>query len=133
LIVHIDNLKLRSDLRLASSVPQESDTELVNPVAVGHLPNRHIHPDRIERIQTSDADCPGSDIDSVCTTETEIHNEVIDNCELFLEQSKQERKAIGCRNRQTSRVVKRKAKKEDKRKLKTFGTQTEGIDGSELR
>jgi hypothetical protein len=58
---------------------------------------------------------------------------MIDNCEIFLEQSKQERKAIGRRTRQASRVVKTKVNKEAKRKLKTFRTQTEGVDRSELR
>jgi hypothetical protein len=45
-----------------------------------------------------------------------------------LEQSKQERKAIGRNYPQASRIIKQKTKK-----IKTFGTQTEGIDGSELR
>ena len=64
-------------------------------------------------------------------TGTNINNDVIENCELFLEQSRQERKASGRKNRQASRVVKRKGNR--KEPIKTFGTQTEGTDGNELR
>jgi hypothetical protein len=49
---------------------------------------------------------------------------------VLLEQSKQERKAIGRVTGQASRVIKRKANR--KKPIKTFGTQTEGIDGKEL-
>jgi hypothetical protein len=89
-----------------------------------------VHPDRVAQVQTSDGDYIERDSKSISTTETDIHNEVIDNCEAFLEQSKQERKAIGRFTRQASRVVKTKANK--KKPIKTFGTETEGIDGNEL-
>jgi hypothetical protein len=74
----------------------------------------------------------GADSDS--TTETDIQNEVIENCEVLLEQSKQESKTIGRKNRHVSRIIKQKAikKAERKKPVKTFGTQTQGIDGSEL-
>jgi hypothetical protein len=90
-----------------------------------------VHPDRVANIQDSEDSYLTSDGDSISTTESTIHNEIIDNCELFLEQSQQERKAIGRVTRQASRVVKRKFNK--KKPIKSFGTQTEGIDGSELR
>ena len=64
------------------------------------------------------------------TAEEDIHNEVIENCELFLEHSKQERKAIGRRNRQASRIVKRNAEKSAK---EIIGIKTQGINSSELR
>jgi hypothetical protein len=105
--------------------PPETDKPLTGN---NHLSN-YIHPDHIKRIQTSDGDYISSDIESSSKAETDIHNEVIENCEIFLEQSKQEKKAIGRKNRQVSRVVKRNVEK----KLKAFGTQTEGIDGDELR
>ena len=90
-----------------------------------------MHPDRVVRIQNSESDYSISKHELISTTETDIHNEVIDNCEAFLEQSKQERKAIGRITRQASRVVKRKANR--KKPIKTFGTQTAGIDGNKLR
>jgi hypothetical protein len=70
LVLHIDNLKIRSKIRIASK--ELSGTE-------------HIHPSRITRVQTADADFTDSCINSVSKTETDIHNEVIENCELFLE------------------------------------------------
>jgi hypothetical protein len=115
LVIYIDNLKVRENI---------GNPELRNP-----LSTLSIHPDRVLRIQDPDSDYSDSEPESVSMTETDIHNEVIENCEEFLKQSKQERKAIGRKNRQVSRVVKRKNKK----KIKTEGTQTEGIDGQELR
>jgi hypothetical protein len=117
LIIHIDNLKTRAEIRKIDS-PDE-------------LPI--IHPDRIANFHNSKDDPNTSDGDTISTTESEIHNEVIENCEAFLEQSQKERKALGRRNQQASRIVKKKAKKEDKSTLKTFGTQTQGISGGELR
>jgi hypothetical protein len=87
-----------------------------------------IHPSRVARIQNSDSRDISSEDYSGSTSETSIHNEVIKNCKLFLEQSKKERKAIGRTTRQSSRIIKNKAQA-----IKTFGTQTQGINGSELR
>jgi hypothetical protein len=72
LVIHIDNLKAREDI----GTQQTSSA---------------IHPSRVAQIQTSDKDYIESDSESISTTETDIHNEVISNCEAFLEQSKQER------------------------------------------
>jgi hypothetical protein len=117
LIIYIDNLKARESIG--------------NPGLLNPLGKLSIHPDRVLRVQGSDSEYNDSEPESVSTTETDIHNEVINNCEAFLEQSKQERKAIGRDTRQVSRVVKKEPIK--RKPIKTFGTQTEGIDGSELR
>jgi hypothetical protein len=127
LIIHIDNLKVRSDIREPVEIPKP-----FNPAE-----ELNIHPDRVPRIQDTDNDYIDSEPDSVSTTETDIHNEVIDNCEAFLQQSQEERKSIGRKTRQDSRVIKARIDRKNRRKankpLKTFGTQTEGIDGSELK
>jgi hypothetical protein len=120
LAIHIDNLKARSEVIQIKG----PNNKISNPDTI-------VHPDRVSRIYNTDSDYNDSEPESVSTTETDIHNEVIDNCEEFLEQSKQERKAIGRFTRQQSRVVKRNANK--RKPIKTFGTQTEGIDGNELR
>jgi hypothetical protein len=115
LIIHIDNLKARANIR-------KSDSQDELPI---------IHPDRVANFHNSKSDSITSDGDTISTTEAEIDNEVINNCKAFLEQSRQQRKSVERFARQTSRVDKRKANKE--KPLKTYGTQTEGIDGSELR
>jgi hypothetical protein len=120
LVIHIDHLKAQKEDRRATIPDNE-----ISSLDIG------IHPDRLANIQDPDNDNCTSDGDSVSTTETEIHNEIIGNCETYLAQSQQERKAIGHITRQASRVIKRKANK--RKPVKTFGTQTEGIDGSELR
>jgi hypothetical protein len=118
LIVHIDNLRIREN----TGKPELE----INSAPPG------VHPDRVANFQVSEDSYEPSDQDSVSTAETDIHNEVIDNCEKFLRQSQLDRKAIGRKNRQASRVIKLRTKK-NKQKLKTFRTQTEGINGGELR
>jgi hypothetical protein len=90
----------------------------------------NINPDQLANLSRSDSSYCDSELESFCISESNIHNEIIDNCETFLEQSKQERKATGRKTRQASRVIKQKAKKNS---IKTFRSQTEGIDGGELR
>jgi hypothetical protein len=123
LVIYIDNLKAREvvdkpELRSVSVVPG-------------------IHPDRIANFLNSEDSYNTSEGDSVSTTESDIHNEIIDNCEAFLAQSQEERKAVGRLTRQVSRRVEKKAdriaKRKAKKPIRTFGTQTEGIDGHELR
>jgi hypothetical protein len=133
LFIHIDNLKARSEVRPEIAIWQSSPAESEKLKSGSHTPSQYIHPERVERIQTSDGDYIDSSEESDSTTETEIHNEIINNCEAFLEQSKQERKTAGCFTRNASRVIKRKADRKVNKPIKTFGTQTEGIEGSELR
>jgi len=114
-VIHIDNLKAREIL---------GEPEFGTGSAI---PN--IHPDRVVNHQNYEDSYNTSEGESISPTESDIHNEVIENWETFLEQSKLERKAIGRKPQQASRVIKRQAKKP----IKTFGTQTQGIDGSELR
>jgi hypothetical protein len=119
--IHIDNVKRRSDIG-------NPDVRLESPK---HSSFADVHPSRAEGIPNSDCDYSPSEHEAISTTEPYIHNEVINNCEIFLKQSKQKRKAIGRITRQASRKVKQKLKK--KKPIKTFRTQTEGIDGNKLR
>jgi hypothetical protein len=88
LVIHIDNLKIRNDI---------GNLEIRKAPQV-HQDLLAVHPSRAAQVQTSDRDYIESDSESISTTETDIHNKVIENCETFLEQSKQERKAIGRKN-----------------------------------
>jgi hypothetical protein len=132
LILHIDKLKDQNNIdRL--EISKDSTTQ----VKITNIEDVLIHPERLARLQEIDSDYIDSESTSISTTETDIHNEVIENCEAFLAQSQEERKAIGRCTRLASREVKRKAdriaKRKAKKPIRTFGTQTEGIDGSELR
>ena len=121
LVIHIENLNRWRNIR--------------NPIAPVGSPEHSgfpdVHPDRVGRIHISSSDHTASEHESISTTETDMYNKVIDNCEEFLQQSKQARKAVGRSLRQASRVLKWTANKRNP--IKTFGTQTEGIDGNELR
>jgi hypothetical protein len=136
LITHIDTLKIRSGIQITretlTSAENQESLDILREESVANTDtDRRIHPSRIGRILESDHSYINSGNKSSSTSETDIHNAILDNCETALQQSEQERKAIGRKNRQVSKVVKRKANK--KKPIKTFGTQTEGIDGSELR
>jgi hypothetical protein len=135
LIIYIDKLKAQSEVRPELPIQQTSPATFEKPKSGSRTPSQYIHPERRERIGTSIGDYIYSSEDSDSTTESEIHNEIITNCEAFLEQSKQERKTVGRSTRNASRVIKRKAdrKVNNKKPIKTYGTQTEGIEGSELR
>jgi hypothetical protein len=130
LVIHIDNLKARREVNPVKEVCNTSDGSIPSSETI-------IHPSRIHQIQCSEDSYVESDIESDSTTESDIHNEIIDNCEAFIAQSQEERKALGRVTRQASRKVKKRIDRKEKRKakksIKTFGTQTEGIDGSELR
>jgi hypothetical protein len=115
LVIHIDKLRIRKDIEVER--PRD-DIE-------------YIHPSRIQNLETSDGDLVHSEATSNSTEEDDIHNEIINNCETFLALSRHKRKTAGCLTRQASRVVKKRANR--KKPIKTFGTQTEGINGSELR
>jgi hypothetical protein len=135
LIRHLNHLRASSEFRSKSSIQQTSLADSKGLASNNDFSNQHIHPDRVEGVQASYDDYLDSEVESVNTTESEIHNEATGNCKTFFEQSKQERKAIGCFTKQANRVEKLKANKEadKKKKLKIFSTQTEGIDGNELR
>jgi hypothetical protein len=91
----------------------------------------YFHPSRVERIEALSRNVVSSQDASDSTTEDDIHNEVMENCKLFMEQSKPERKAIGRKSLIARRVL--KIKNDKKRKnVKSVRTQTEGIDGLEL-
>jgi hypothetical protein len=91
LIIHIDNLKARS----IPSKKEESNTAI-------DIWSTHIHPERISRIDNTGNSYSDSNSEVRSTSEDDIDNEIIDNCDAFLEERWQERKAIGRKTRQIS-------------------------------
>jgi hypothetical protein len=95
LITYIDNLKVREqigrpELRMQSVIPLKSSG---------------IHPERIMNIQNYNHDYCTSVGKSVSTSETDIYNDVIENCELFLERPNRKEKLLGARlDRLTERL-----------------------------
>ena len=81
----------------------------IQELASPDVSHANIYPSLIARIQNSDSPDISSEDKSVSTSEGDIHNEIIDNCESFLEEAKEERKAIGRKTRPVSRAVKRTA------------------------
>ena len=100
LIVHIDNRKEQENIRrstIQSDLPAVSDLLVSQNKLIGNTSkgDTRIHSERVNRIQYSDKQYLDSQVEVSSTSEEDIDNQVIENCELFLEQSKQERKAIG--------------------------------------
>jgi len=123
LIAHIDILKSRDDSG-NTDLPKESLSY-------------NIHPDRIGNLRRLEVDNVISDNGTISTTESNIHNEVINNCEAFLQQSYQERKAIGRQARKERRTIKAKVDREKIRKnikpILTVKSQIGGINRSEVK
>jgi len=140
LVSHIDQLGVRTNIGrprvTAESVGSTKELENQGTISTRVLreePESFLHPDRISRIQDSKHSYIESKAIKLSTSEDNIHNEIVQNCEDFLERSRKERKTLGRRNRQITRILKDKDKRKAKGVIKTFGTQTHGIAGSELR
>jgi hypothetical protein len=94
LIIDIDNLKVRASInRPGASV--DTVRFVKGTIDQGSLvedkpieeSERHIHPDRVSRIQYLEDSYIESDVSSSSNLEDDIHDEIIQNCEKFLEQS----------------------------------------------
>jgi len=105
---------------LAASKPSRKDIE-------------YIHPDRVIRVQNSEDSHSESEDGVTSTSEDDIHDETVQNCQQFLELSHRDWKKVGWKDRYASTVVEWKANIRARKEIKTFRTQTQGIDGSELR
>lgn len=102
LIRHIDNIKAQRSV-LGIEVPAE--------VSRGtNIERTNIHPQSVLRIDTSNSSHCHSEAGIASASEHIIHKEVIEKCELFLEQSKQERKAFGRNTPLASRAIQKKIK-----------------------
>jgi hypothetical protein len=134
LITHIDNLKIRSDIENFEIQPAQHFGSNILDSAEVNVPDIYsaIHPSRLAGQLESDDISLSSRDELLGTTQSNIHNKVIEKCDLLLEQSNKKRKAIGRKTPQASRVVKQKAQRQAKKTIRTFGTRTAGIDGSEL-
>jgi hypothetical protein len=76
LVIYIDKLNIKSGI--GNQEVREKSAEQSS------LPN--VHPSRLLSIENPNPDYSASEQESISTTETNIHNEVINNCKAFLEQ-----------------------------------------------
>jgi len=121
LVTHIDNLCIQSEVYQA-------------PAIAGNNPSG-IHPDRLlqlEEVASGIEGQPGQSLsisgsEESRNTEDIIHDQVLDNCERFLQESAFERKKVAKRNLKVSKKLLKTRPK------KNYKTQTEGIEVSELR
>jgi hypothetical protein len=102
LIAYIDDLQIRAEISpvqitaeskqliqrqtVRATVDREISIEVSSP---------NVHPDRASQIQTSKDNYIKSEDSSVSSSEDDINNEIIQNCQEFLEQSQRDRKTIG--------------------------------------
>jgi regulatory protein YycI of two-component signal transduction system YycFG len=96
---------------------------------LGPLERHSIHPDRVTAIQNYDQNHSTSEGHSVSSTESDLDEEEVEDYKNFLKKFKWNKKAIG----QTLHLNNRVSKKQVKKDIKTYGTQTQGIQGSELQ
>ena len=129
LIIYIDNLKVWASIRQQ----QDSNKHGNNPQESRFTDiSSRTHPNRWFCICDSvpvDSTSEDSSSEYSVTSEDCIHKTILDNCEKYLQQSKFNWKQLAHKNFQASNKVMKQARKP----LKTFRTQTEGIDKSELK
>jgi hypothetical protein len=81
LVIYIDNLKIRSNLTTDNKKgPSAKQRKVQETSEEGEAIGPRLHPSRLKRLQGLDSEYSDSEGDSVSTTETSIHNEVIENC-----------------------------------------------------
>jgi hypothetical protein len=86
LIIHIDYLKIRSNLTSVTTEDLSAGKRKVQDNCEEvEATGPRLHPSRLERLERSNSEYSDSEGDSISTSETDIHNEVIENCERFLE------------------------------------------------
>jgi hypothetical protein len=109
LVTHLDNFRIRHSIgrpELLSEVPDNLERFDNQNSCLSDCSNQYIHPSRPARIQNCDSSYIDSGNESGTRAETDINDDVIKSGETFLEQSRQERKAIGRKARHASRVTK---------------------------
>lgn len=92
-----------------------------------------IHPERLAWLKEIWSEYPTSEDESVGTSVDIIQDKLIQNYIEILEHSQRARKIVGQKNRLESRRFMQKNIKKNQKPIKTFGTQTEGIEGSEMK
>ena len=102
----------------------------------------NIHPDRIFRIKKpmpdldssnygSSRDSSESESEQLSTSEDSLHDQILDHCEKFLQQSKQERKKVARRNLQISKDISGRLPQQ-KKPRKSYKDQVKGLNRTEL-
>jgi len=112
LVIHIDNLNIRPDV--SSQLPIGWDIEKAS-----------VHPGRVSPIHDKDRSLSDSKTSQSCTSENEIHDRILNNCEESLRQLAAERNQVARKSLKISKTMLRKS-------AKSHSTQTEGIEQSEL-
>src|SRR5882757_4539373 len=106
LVVHVDNLRIQLEVYSESaSIGVSIRQKIPEPLSQdsGHS---SVHPSRVSRILNSDNDHSGTEGESDRSSETDIYNEIINNCEEFLEQSQRETEAVGWFKQPINRIMK---------------------------
>jgi len=130
LVMHIDNLRIRSEVYQAPSV--------------AYSYSGHIHPEWLPLIEQAisgqedqfSQDLEKSVSEQSSTSEDFFHDQISMNCEDFLKESQIERKKIARRNLQVSKRISketaRKIRKDNNKPQKNYNGLSQGIEASEI-
>jgi hypothetical protein len=123
LVTYIDNLKIRANIGRyeGSNTLRDILEQSGNDSALSHT-----HPDRIARLLESDSQHTTAKHRPSETSEYNVHNTILDNCEESLKQSEFESNQVARKNLQISQRLKRQLKHQQSKK--TFCTQTRGTN-----
>jgi len=132
LITYIDTLRIQSE---TGATPIGSGVDIIT-----------IHPDRTSQIETTEykhlhssdnytEESSEDSVESSSTSENQLQDQVLQNCEAFLRESELARKAIARQNLRTTQRLPKQCKSGVSKKVKpkkSYKEQTEGIEKSEL-
>jgi len=128
LVLLIKNLWEQSEAYQAPSINQ-CDRDNIHPDGISRI--KMLIPDLESPNYSSSRDTSESKSGQLSTSEDSLHNQILDNCEELLWQSKQERKKVARRNLQISKEISGKFSQR-KKSRKSYKDQVKGIDKSEL-
>jgi len=133
LVIHIDNLRIRAEAYQAPSntCPDSSD---VHPDWINQI--EWSISDRKEASDSRSQDSSKLESELLCTSEDSLHNQILEDCQKFLQESKLARKKVARQSLEASRRLPKKpvlgTSRVQKKPRKSYKNQTSGIEKPEL-
>jgi len=128
LVNYIDNLREPSEAYQAPSINQ-CDRDNIHPDCISRITNPI--PNLDSPNYGNSRDSSESESEQLSPSDDSLHDQILDHCEEFLQQSKQEREKVARRNLQIGKEISGRLPQR-KKPRKSYKDQVMGLDRSEL-
>jgi len=128
LVIYIDNLQKQSEAYQSPGINQ-CDRDSIHTDGIPRI--KKPIPDLDSPNYGSSRDPTESEYEQLSNSEDSLHDKILDNCEEFLQQSKQDREKVARRNLQISKEISGRFLQWRKPR-KSYKDQVKGIDRSEV-